>query len=64
MSGVPQGVFPIQFMSNLDNRMENVLYVSAIGMMLKKTADILRNSTRQTGHDELEKRTVKCDEIQ
>lgn len=55
MSGVPQGAFPIQFISNRDNRMENVPYVSAIGMKLKKTADILRNSTRQTNHDELEK---------
>jgi len=40
MSGVPLGVFPIQFISNLDNRVENVLRESAIGMKLEKRQQI------------------------
>lgn len=36
MSEVPQGVFPIQFISNLDNRVENVLYESAVDIELEE----------------------------
>lgn len=44
ISGVPERVFPIQSISKLENRMENVLYDSTVVAELEEAEDILSNN--------------------